>query len=188
MSTKSVSRYKKLLTTQVENLHAIPHFNTKHLVLWTTPKTLEPQWKNRLKDLGIRSGLHSQRVEFSRANTFMALSAVSTVSPIGANSDKRRWSCNEGLDRELSTCLATNYKKQTNSRWSGILTSRVTGLFHAICYLFTYEKLKLFFFCVNWMPKILVHFSYLRRYFGVDIVSRRMSVAMDYIDWKWIET
>ena len=25
MSTKSVSRYKKLLTTQVENLHAVSH-------------------------------------------------------------------------------------------------------------------------------------------------------------------
>ena len=33
MSTKSVSRYKKRLTTQLENLHAISHFNTKHLVL-----------------------------------------------------------------------------------------------------------------------------------------------------------
>ena len=33
MSTKSVSRYKKLLITQVENLHAVSHFNTKHLVL-----------------------------------------------------------------------------------------------------------------------------------------------------------
>ena len=187
MSTKSVSRYKKFLKTQVENLHGIPHFDTKHLVLWTTPKTLEPQWKNRLKDLGIRSGLHSQRVELSRANTFMALSAVSTVSPIGATSEKRRWSCNEGLDRELSTCLTTNYKTWINSRWSGILTTRVTGLCHAICYLYIYIY-KFFFFCFNWKPKILVHFSYLRRYFGVDIVSRRMSVAMDYIDWKWIET
>ena len=160
MSTKSVSRYKKFLKTQVENLHGIPHFDTKHLVLWTTPKTLEPQWKNRLKDLGIRSGLHSQRVELSRANTFMALSAVSTVSPIGATSEKRRWSCNEGLDRELSTCLTTNYKTWINSRWSGILTTRVTGLCHAICYLF--KKLKLFS-CINWMPKILVQSCYLRR-------------------------
>ena len=33
MWTKSVSRYKKLLITQVENLHAVSHFNTKHLVL-----------------------------------------------------------------------------------------------------------------------------------------------------------
>ena len=27
------------------------------------------------------------------------------------------------------------------------------------------------------MPKILVQFCYLRRYFGIDIVSRRLSVA-----------
>ena len=29
--------------------HAVSHFNTKHLVLWTMPKTLEPQWRNHLK-------------------------------------------------------------------------------------------------------------------------------------------
>ena len=63
---------KKLLTTQVEHVHAISHFNTKHLVLWTTPETLEPQWKNRLKELGIRSGLHSQKVELSRVKYFHA--------------------------------------------------------------------------------------------------------------------
>ena len=30
--------------------------------------------------------------------------------------------------------------------------------------------------------------SPLRRYFGIDIVFRRLSVAMDCKDWKWIET
>ena len=30
-SAKSVSRYKKLQTTQVENLPAVSHFNIKHL-------------------------------------------------------------------------------------------------------------------------------------------------------------
>ena len=30
---KSVTRCEKLLTTQVENLHAISHFNLKHLLL-----------------------------------------------------------------------------------------------------------------------------------------------------------
>ena len=46
------------------------------------------------------------------------LSALSTISlaPIGANSDKRRWSCEEGLDWELSSCLTTNYNKRINSR------------------------------------------------------------------------
>ena len=81
-----------LLTTQVENLHAISHFKTKHLVLWNTPKTLEPQWKNRLKELGrIRSGLRSQKVGLSRVKYFHAfVSSLNYVSPIGANSDKRR--------------------------------------------------------------------------------------------------
>ena len=54
LSTKSVSRYKNLLTTQGKNLLAVSHFNIKHFVLWTTPKTLEPQWRNRLKELRIR--------------------------------------------------------------------------------------------------------------------------------------
>ena len=49
---------------------AISHFNTKHLVLWTTPKTLESQWKSLLKELGIRSGLHSQTIELSRIKYF----------------------------------------------------------------------------------------------------------------------
>ena len=40
-----------LLTTQVETLHVISHFSTKHLVLWITPKTLDLQGRNRLKDL-----------------------------------------------------------------------------------------------------------------------------------------
>ena len=46
------------------------HFNTKHLGLLTTPKTLEPQWRNRLKELRIRSGLHSRAVELSRVKYF----------------------------------------------------------------------------------------------------------------------
>ena len=121
MSTKSVSRYKKLLTTQVENLHAVCHvIRHKTLVLWTTPKTLEIEWRNRLKELRIRSGLHSRKVELycPMSNTFMPfVSTLNYVSPIGANSDKRRWNWDGGgLDRELSTCLSTNYKKRINSR------------------------------------------------------------------------
>ena len=70
--TYAKSWYKKILTTQVENPHAVSHFNTKHLVLWTTPKTLEPQWGNRLKELRIRSGLHSRKVELSRVKYLYA--------------------------------------------------------------------------------------------------------------------
>ena len=91
MSTKSVSRYKQLLTTQVDNLHEVSHFNRKRLVLWTTPKTLEPQWIK-----GIAKKSHEYEVGYTQeksncpvSNTFMPLSALSTMSrsPIGANSD-----------------------------------------------------------------------------------------------------
>ena len=92
--------------------------NTKHLVLSTTPKTLEIEWRNRWKELRIRSGLHSRKVELSHVKYFHAfVSILNYVSPIGANNDKRRWSWDRGgLDRELSTCLTTNYKKRINSR------------------------------------------------------------------------
>ena len=78
VSTKSVSSCKKLLTTQVENLEAISHFKTKHLVLWTSPKTLKTQRKNRLKEVGIRSGLTLTKVELSCVKCFHA--SVSSLS------------------------------------------------------------------------------------------------------------
>ena len=56
----------------MENLHQVSHFNTKHLGLLTTPKTLEPQWRNRLKELRIRSGLHLRKVELSRVKYLKA--------------------------------------------------------------------------------------------------------------------
>ena len=87
-------------------------FNTKHLVLWTTPKTLEIEWRNRLKELRIR------KVKLSLVKYFHAfVSTLDYVSPIGANNDKRRWSWDGGgVDRELSTCLIPTYKKRINSR------------------------------------------------------------------------
>ena len=97
-----IAGYKKLLATQVENLPAVSHFNTNWYVdLLTTPKTLEQQWRNRLKEVRIRN----EKFNCPVSNT-----------TIGTNSDKRRSTCDEGLDRELSTCLTTNYKKRINSR------------------------------------------------------------------------
>ena len=65
-------------------------FNTKHLVLWTTLKTLEIEWRNRLKDLWIRSGLHSRKVQLSHVkylhaflsnlNFSMSLPSVQTTT------------------------------------------------------------------------------------------------------------
>ena len=114
--------------------------------------------------------------ELSHAKYFHAIdSTLNYVSSIGANNDKRRWSWDGGgLDRELSTSLTTNYKKRINSRWRGIFSTSVMGLCHAICYLF--KKVKLFF-CINWIPKrpkIMAQFGYLRLYFDIDIVSRRL--------------
>ena len=71
-------------------------FKTEHLVLWTTPKTLEIEWRNRLKELRIRE------VELSHVKYFHALvSTLNYVSSISANKDKRGWSWDGGgLDRK----------------------------------------------------------------------------------------
>jgi len=69
------------------------------------------------------------------------------------------------------------------------------------CYLLSFLKAKTFFL-INWIPKILVQFCYLRLYFGIDTVSRRLLqypssrvasifrrwVAIYCKDRKWIET
>ena len=79
---------QKLLIKQVENLHAVSHFNKPHLLFWTTPKTLEPQLRNRLKELRVRSGLHSWKVELARVKYFhFFVSTLNYVSPIGVNSN-----------------------------------------------------------------------------------------------------
>ena len=43
--------------------------------------------------------------------------------------------------------------------------------------IYLFKKLKLFFF-INFIPKIVVQFYYLKIYFGIDIVSRR-----DLLQW-----
>ena len=63
------------------------------------------------------------------------------VSPISANSDRR--------EVVMRDCLTTNYKKRINTRQSGIFTTGVTGLGHAVCYLFRTKT----FFCIKWIPK-----------------------------------
>ena len=157
-------------------------------MLWTTPKTLEIEWRNRrLKELRIRSGQHSRKVELSRIYVKYFHAFVSTlnyVSPIDANNDKRRWSWDGGgLDRELLSCLTTSYKQRINSRQSGIFTTSVTGLCHAICYLF--KKLKLFLHQLNSKsngPVLLIKTLFWHWYCLLS------SVAMDCKGWKWIET
>ena len=121
MSTKSVSRYKKLLTTQVENLHAVSHF-IQHKTF--SALSYAQDFGNRVKE-SLKRATNLKWATFTKSwnilsmsNTFMPfVSTLNYVSPIGANSDKRRWNWDGGgLDRELSTCLSTNYKKRINSR------------------------------------------------------------------------
>ena len=83
------------------------------------------------------------------SNTFMPLLALSTTSlpSMQTTTKEDEVGMLGGLDRELSTCLTTSYKQLINSRQSGIFTTRVTGLGHAICYLF--KKLKLFLHQLN---------------------------------------
>ena len=76
-------------------------------------------------------------------NTFMPLSALSTIclSHLCKQWQMKR-SCDEGLDRQLSTCLTTNH-------WSDKLTIKrdlhqsITGLCNAVCYLI--KELQRFF-------------------------------------------
>ena len=155
---KGCIRYKKLPTTQVENLHAASHF-TQH-------KTFSAL--NYAQDFG-------NRVKEPLKRTTNLKWATLTNCPMSNTFMQRRWIWDGGgLDRELSTSLTTNYKMRINSRWGGIFSNSVMGLCYAICYLF--KKLKLFY-CINWIPKrpkIMAQFGYLRLYFDIDIVPRRL--------------
>ena len=100
MSTVEVQKTDP--ATQVENLHAVQlavsHFKTKHLVLWTLDPRLWNHIEGTLKktQYEFKVGYTHKKSNYPVSNTFMSF----YVSPIGANSDKRKWSCDEGLDRE----------------------------------------------------------------------------------------
>ena len=119
MSTKSVSRYKKLLTTQVENLHAVSHvIQHKTFSALNYAQDFGNRVMESLKRTTNLNGLHSRKVELFHVKYFHAfVSTLNYVSTIGANNDKRRWRWDGGgLVTELSTCLPTNYMKGINSR------------------------------------------------------------------------
>jgi len=87
MLTKSIARYKKLFTAQVENLPAVSYFNTKT----STALNWAQDFGTLVKGLRIRNVLHSSKVELSRVKYFHAfVSTLNYVSPISANNDKRR--------------------------------------------------------------------------------------------------
>ena len=139
-------------------------------MLWTTPKTLDKEWRNRLKELRIRSGLHSRKVELS----CKILSRLCWHSQLCLSHRYKQG----GLDRQLSTCLTTNYKKRINSRQSGIFTTSFTGLYDAICYLFKKHQLN----SKSDGPVLLFKTLFWYWYCFPS------SFAMGCKDWKWIES
>ena len=73
----------------MENLHAVSHFNTKHLVLFTTPKSFRTTVKETLKRTTSSkwATLTKSRI-VRRVKYFHALACtLNYVSPIGANGD-----------------------------------------------------------------------------------------------------
>ena len=162
----------------MENLHAVSHFNTKYLVLWTTPKTLEPPWRNRLKERRIRSGLHSRIVKFSRVKYFHTfVSCLNYVPPIGANTDKRRWSCHEGLDRTFDLCCQRTIRSESTRDKAGSLPPASRDYF-MLFVIFFLRQLN----SKNNGPVLLSKTIFWHWYCFPS------SVAMDCKDWKWIET
>ena len=123
----------------MENLHAVSHIiQHKTFSALNYAQDFGNRVMESLKRTTNSNGLHSRKVELFHVKYFHAfVSTLNYVSTISENNDKRRWSWDGGgLDRELSTCLPTNYKKRINSRKSGIFTTSITGLCHVICYLF----------------------------------------------------
>ena len=59
----------------------------------------------------------------------------------------------------------------------------LTGLYHIICYLL--EKLKRVFANINWIPKLIVQFCYLRLYLGFKAVSVPLLLGMARMDLDW---
>ena len=63
MSTKSVSRYRKLLTTQVENLHAVSHF-IQHKTL--SALNYAQEFGNRVKE-SLKTATNSKWATFTKS-------------------------------------------------------------------------------------------------------------------------
>ena len=73
-----VSRYKKLLTTQVENLQAVSHFNTKTIRAFNYAQdfgTTAKESLKRTKNSNLAT-LTKSRIAGPVSNTFIPLSAL----------------------------------------------------------------------------------------------------------------
>ena len=137
-------------------------------MLWTVPKTLKTGWSNRLKEIRIR--IH-EKSNCPMSNTLMPLLALSTCLSHRCKQRQKKMKLGWGW---TGSVFDNELKKRIISRQSGIFTTSLMGLCHTICYIF--KKLKLFFY-INWIPKIMVQFCYLRLFWHWYCFPS--SVAMD---------
>jgi len=110
-------------------------------VLWTAPKSLETEWRNRLKQIRIR--IH-EKSNCPMSNTFMPLLALSTCLTHRCKQRQKKMKLGWGW---TGSVFDNELKKRIISRQSGIFTTSLMGLCHAICYIF--KKLKLFLHQLN---------------------------------------
>ena len=135
------------LTTQVETLHVVSHFSTKHLVLWTTPKTLDLQGRNHLKDLKELG----REFEMARLPTHEKSNCpLSILSYLRQNSQLclshrcKQWQKkDEFVKRDWIENFRPVWQRTIGKELTQDKASR-DYICHAICYLF--KKLKRFFF------------------------------------------
>ena len=151
MSTKSVSWYEKLLTTQMENLHVVSHFNTKHSIsalcyAQVFGTTVKESLKRTTKSRWTSFCLHSCLCQLSQLY----------VSPICANSDKwrevvmRDWIDNfQPVWQQTIEAIQLKIKRD--------LHQSITGLCNAVWYLI--KELQRFFasseFQKNWSSFVI---------------------------------
>ena len=160
MSTKSVSWYEKLLTTQMENLHVVSHFNTKHSI----SALCYAQVFGTTEKESLKRTTKSRWTSFSKSRIAPCLKILSClcqlsqlyVSPICANSDKwrevvmRDWIDNfQPVWQQTIEAIQLKIKRD--------LHQSITGLCNAVCYLI--KELQRFFasseFQKNWSSFVI---------------------------------
>ena len=166
--------------------HAVSHFNTKHLVLWTMPKTLEPQWRNPWKNEEFEVG-YTYEKSISNCPMSIKLSYLCQLTKLCVSHRCNQWQKVENFRLVFQRTI----RSESTRDKAGSLPPASPN----------YVMLFANFFFTS-IQKILVQFCYLWLYFGIDTVSRpllqypasrvawnfRRWVAMDCKDWKWTET
>ena len=107
------------LKTQVENLHAVSHFKHETLSTLNYAQDFEKMVNESLKKITTWAAKYFTLMTSLIIPSLILPCLVRSLnhgSSSGANNGKRRWSRDEGLDGELSTCSPTNCKKRNNLR------------------------------------------------------------------------